>query len=73
MASVAAPTAAVGHRELYDDLCKKLKEVERLSGIQALLSWDEQVCVRAWWALGIGEGLGDSSVNSLSFLSHFTA
>lgn len=56
MASVAAPTAAVGHRELYDDLCQKLKEVERLSGIQGLLSWDEQVCARTW--VGSGKGVG---------------
>lgn len=32
-----------GQRELYGQLCKKLKEVERLAGIQGLLSWDEQV------------------------------
>lgn len=32
-----------GQRDLYGQLCKKLKEVERLAGIQGLLSWDEQV------------------------------
>ncbi len=33
----------LGQRELYGQLCTKLKEVERLAGIQGLLSWDEQV------------------------------
>lgn len=43
--AVTTCSAAVleGQRELYGKLCDKLKEVERLSGIQGLLSWDEQV------------------------------
>eukprot|EP00903_Cladosiphon_okamuranus_P009155 g8748.t1 len=45
----AAATAVVGQgqRELYGQLCGKLKEVERLAGIQGLLSWDEQVMMPA--------------------------
>lgn len=46
MSSATATAAAVvgqGQRELYGQLCSKLKEVERLAGIQGLLSWDEQV------------------------------
>lgn len=42
-ATAAATVAVEGQRELYGQLCKKLKEVERLAGIQGLLSWDEQV------------------------------
>lgn len=52
VATTCSATAAAvvgqeqGQRELYGQLCTKLKEVERLAGIQGLLSWDEQVSIR---------------------------
>ncbi|CAM9329111.1 unnamed protein product [Ectocarpus sp. 4 AP-2014] len=46
-ATAAATVLVEGQRELYGKLCKKLKEVERLAGIQGLLSWDEQVMMPA--------------------------
>ncbi|CAM9896079.1 unnamed protein product [Ectocarpus sp. 6 AP-2014] len=46
-ATAAAAVVIEGQRELYGQLCKKLKEVERLAGIQGLLSWDEQVMMPA--------------------------
>ncbi|CAM9486448.1 unnamed protein product [Ascophyllum nodosum] len=34
--------ATTGQRELYEQLCGKLREVERLGGVEGLLTWDEQ-------------------------------
>lgn len=42
-AEMTCSAATSRQKELYGQLCERLKEVERLGSVEALLSWDEQV------------------------------
>lgn len=60
MASNAAATtcseaATSRQKELYGQLCEKLKEVERLGSVEALLSWDEQVNLPSFFSTNMSK------------------
>ena len=43
LAKTSAELSSESIRSLYDQLCVRFKDVKRLQGIGALLSWDQEV------------------------------